>query len=115
MSFWVYLERNGESVAVPRFSAGGTYALGGSTLAALNVTYNYSPLFLKTIHTELGLRWLHQKPAGDCVTQLRSAVNELGFEPDPDYWAPTSGNAGIALAVLLWWAALHPDAVFRVS
>jgi hypothetical protein len=115
MAYWVYLERDGESVAVPRFTAGGTYALGGSALAELNVTYNYSALFAETLDSELGLRWLHQKPAGDCVTRLREAVGKLGTETSSGYWAPTRGNAGAALAVLLWWAALHPDAVFRVS
>lgn len=115
MSWWISLERNGEAVSVPRFSDGGTYALGGSSEAELNVTYNYSPHYGNTIDPELGLRWINGKTGEECLPKLRDAVRVLGVERDPDYWAATPGNAGHALAVLAWWAALNPDAVFRVN
>ena len=31
---------------------------------------------------------------------------------EKDYWAPTPGNAGYALKILLDWAIMNPDGVF---
>ena len=53
--------------------------------------------------------------AADAIPLLENAVARLGTLRDEDYWQPTDGNAGAALAVLLGWARLHPDAVFHVS
>jgi hypothetical protein len=45
MSWWVYLEDDGETVSVARHAEGGTYAIGGIKRAELNVTYNYGQHF----------------------------------------------------------------------
>lgn len=107
MSWWVYLERAGETVDVPPHTEGGTFAMGGIDRAELNVTYNYRDLF--------DFDKLHGKKALDTVDVLRSAVARLGTERHTDYWKPTSGNAGYAASILLRWAEVYPDAVWRVS
>jgi len=83
--------------------------------AELNITYNYSPLYYKCLDADHGLRWLHGKQAKDCIKKLQEAVEALGVRQYKDYWAPTLGNAGHALDVLLGWAKLHPEAIFLVS
>ncbi len=117
MSWWVKLvsEKDNRPVSVPRFEDGGTYPLGGTTDADLNITYNYSPLYHTFLDKEEGLRWLHGKSGKDGAPRLEAAVRELGIDGDEDYWKPTRGNAGRALIQLLLWAEKHPDAIFRVD
>ena len=115
MSFWVYLEENGKSVTVEEFSEGGIVVLGGSTVAELNVTYNYAKFFFEHLDKEQGLRWIHGKKASECVERLEKAVAALGTERNQDYWAATQGNAGRALAILLHWAGQYPNATFTVD
>lgn len=119
MSWWISLNRHGEAVKVEAFEDGGTYMLGGSTEADLNVTYNYSRLFYLSLHDEIaeGVRfadWLTGKTGREAIPALQKAVARLGTDRDKNYWAPTPGNAGAALATLLRWAEAHPDAVFDV-
>lgn len=113
MSHWVRLnDANGDCVRVEHHREGGTYAMCGTDEAELNVTYNYGA----HIHTHIegGLRSLNGKRAGDWVKPLRAAVAALGTDRDENYWAPTEGNAGYALSILLSWAEVHPDAIFEV-
>ncbi len=77
-------------------------------------TYNYGGFYFETIDLRLGLRFLHGKLAKQTITVLKQAVEKLGVERDPDYWAGTRGNAGHALSVLLGWARQHPEARFKV-
>jgi hypothetical protein len=116
MSWWVYLEESdGTTVEVERFEEGGTRALGGSTEAELNITYNYSAQFQRVFPSK-GLSWLHGKTGEESLEALKLGVQMLGTEQfRPDYWAPTAGNAGHALAILLRWAEQYPHAVWRVS
>lgn len=132
MSYWVYLkDPNGPiqcdygqapdacstpclpNMVVPGHAEGGTHALGGTDEAELNITYNYSQHF-KALHAE-GIRWLDGKTGEDTAPALAAAVQQLGTARDRDYWAPTPGNAGYALSILLDWAQLHPQAVWQVS
>jgi hypothetical protein len=115
MSWWVYLEQDGQSVTVPQFQEGGTQPVGGTTIAELNITYNYSPHYYEHLDSGEGLRWLHGRTGSACIERLRGAVAALGTDCNLDYWEATPGNAGYPLAILLWWAAIHPDAVFKVS
>ena len=113
MSHWVRLnDANGDCVKVERHSEGGTYAVGGIDHAELNVTYNYAADIHR--HIKGGVRSLNGGRAGDWVKPLRAAVAALGTDRDEDYWAPTEGNAGYALSILLSWAEVHPDAIFEV-
>lgn len=119
MSWDVSLERNGVPVEVDRHEEGGTYVMGGTTRADLNVTYNYGQCFRL-----LGTPWtpdgglqenLHGLTAAKTINRLEYAVATLGTKTFKDYWAPTPGNAGHALSILLKWAKQYPDAVWRVS
>jgi hypothetical protein len=115
MSYWVYLEDEKGAVKVPRHSNGGTYAIGGTITAELNITYNYSPHYYEYLNGDEGLRWLDGKTAQETVDALEGAILDLGTVQDKDYWKATKGNAGRALAILLLWAQMNSDAKWRVS
>ena len=121
MSWWAYLERDGEAVEVRSHTEGGTIMVGGTDRAEMNVTYNYGGLFARhwpeTLPGDRGsLReMLDGRQAEDTIHPLAHAVAMLGYDPAPDYWAATPGNAGRALLTLLTWAALNPDATWRIS
>ncbi len=108
MSWWVYLcDKDSRAMTVDLHQDGGSYVLGGTDEAELNVTYNYGKHF--AFRDEL-----HGKVAKDTIPILKAAVQRLGTVRDPDYWEPTPGNAGYACAILLRWAVQHPDAVWEV-
>ena len=116
MSWWVSLkDENGEIEFVESYTEGGTYAVGGSNEADLNITYNYSPFYYKHLNEDDGLRWLDGKLANETLNALDHAVEKLGIEKDADYWAATSGNAGYALSILLSWAKQHPESRWQVN
>jgi hypothetical protein len=130
MSYDVYLRHeSGKTCTVPPFDEGGTRVLGGSDEAELNVTYNYGEcyrlvppisgiIFNGIVFNEIpfGISLLDQKLARDVIPILEHVVAFLGDHPyTTDYWAPTPGNAGHAVAILLAWARLYPDARFEVS
>ena len=87
---------------------GGTYALGGTTRCAFNVTYNYAPHFYRTMG-ENGIRTIYGMTGAESLPLLRSAADQLGDETGDDYWKPTEGNAKRALLSLAALASLRPD------
>lgn len=113
------------AVQVEHRTDGGTYRVGGTDEAELNITYNYArnwwPVWQRIGGPEDGEgdgslgKMIGEKRAGDTIEWLSKAVEILGTERDPDYWAATDGNAGYALSILLGWARQHPDAVWRIS
>lgn len=105
---------DGSMVFVKPHQEGGTYVLGGSPEAELNVTYNYGALYHEHLDSK-GLDWLNGKTAKDTIARLQLAVKILGTERDPDYWKATAGNAGHALSILLKWAQDNPEAIWRVT
>lgn len=108
MSWWIYLNDNeGKPVSVPQFTDGGTYCMGGEDIASLNITYNYGNIF--------DFWQLDKKKASETLPLMAQKAVELGFTRDADYWAATPGNVGWALARLVQWAALYPDATWDVS
>lgn len=114
MSFGINLiGEHGNPVEIEDHSEGGTFVLGGTDKASLNVTYNYSRFYYEAIDQDEGIRWLYGRKASECIQRLREAIDALGTEQDEDYWAATAGNAGYALSILLKWAEQHPDAVFE--
>jgi hypothetical protein len=116
MSYDVSLhDANGDVVQVDNHEEGGLYALGGTTDADLNITYNYGWFYHRCLDSIEGLNCLHEQKASDTIRMLETAVDELGTKTYKDYWAPTPGNAGHALNVLLMWAHQHPDATWQVS
>ena len=85
----------------------------GTEWAEMSVTYNYSEFFRLTL-PEGGLRSLGKMKAAESIPLLEGAIMFLGAEQDEDYWKPTQGNAGHALAVMLMWAREHPETVWSV-
>ena len=107
-SYDIYLiEPNGDIYQVEKHSDDGT------TDAHLNITWNYSEFFYEHIDKQEGIRWLYNKKAKDCIRRLEEAIKNLGTERNSDYWAPTAGNAGYALSILLKWAKGNLYAVFE--
>ena len=130
---------DGVCVSSQHIQEGGTQVMGGTKECHLNITYNYSTLYRLTLDKEKGLRWLHGKTGRDTIGRLENAVELLGTHQyercvdncdkcgsrcgygeglsDPmlpenrrsDYWAPTAGNAGHALNILLGWAKENPN------
>ena len=113
MSYSISLLKDGKSVEVERHKEGGTYVMGGTIDAELSITYNYSEIYSLFDFT---IRYVNGKTAKDVIDKMQEVVDKLGTDKyKRDYWAPTPGNAGYALLILLQWAKEYPDAVFNVS
>lgn len=119
MSYWITLEDHAvllddqeggsyhPACLVDTHAEGGTYVLGGTPRAELNVTYNYGSFF--------DFRSLNGRTGRETIARLREAVELFGTDRDVDYWARTPGNAGYACSILLKWATEHPDGIWRVN
>ena len=80
---------------------GGTYALGGTTEAWLNVTYNYGRIFRRLLGEE-GIRVIYGMNIKDARSILANAAASLGnAEPDADYWKACDGNVRKAILSLI--------------
>lgn len=90
---------------------GGTYCIGGTKYAELNITYNYSKFFYEHMG-ENGIREIYGKTGAESIPILRKAIEELGDDVDPDYWKATEGNAKRALQHLVTLAEMAPDGVW---
>jgi len=97
----------------PHGITGGTFVLGGTDEAWLNITYNYSKFYHLYIDKEDGIRSLYGKTGKEAIPILEKAIVKLGTERDEDYWKATPGNAGAALQGLLAFAKLRPDGIFN--
>ena len=104
-----------EPVTVEHFQEGGTQIVGGTDRAELNITYNYSWFYRRYLCSIDGICCLDSRLAKDCVDGFESAIAELGTNQFENYWAPTPGNAGFALSILLKWAKNNPEAMFVVK
>lgn len=95
---------------------GETQVVGGTDDMSLSVTYNYGEIFRLCPGLENGFKdAFHGKKASDVQALLTRVVALLGTRKyEKDYWAPTPGNAGFALSVLLRWAKEAPDGIFSV-
>lgn len=91
--------------------SGGTYAVGGTRLAELNVTYNYSQHFYRLLGDK-GIRTIYGMYAEDAIPLLQKAADSLSGEPSGDYWSPTDGNVKKTLLDLIELAKLCPRGVF---
>ena len=112
MSWDVRLEGAGH---VDRIQEGGTQTVGGTTEADLNITYNYSDVYKLVLPSGSLKEVLEGKTGAETVVMLERAVGRLGTQQFRDYWAPTPGNAGFALNILIGWARQYPDGVWRVT
>lgn len=89
---------------------GGTYKVGGTTNAKLNITYNYSKFY--TSFGKEGIRELYGKTGAESIKILKDVIDKLGNDVSDDYWKATEGNAKIALTQLLALAQMRPDGIW---
>lgn len=90
----------------------GTSPVGGRTETSINITYNYSPIFVRVLGEE-GIRSIYGMTAKESFPILRAAIGQLKGDVDDDYWKPTEGNARLALIQLLEMACKFPEGVWR--
>lgn len=96
----------------PHQMKGGTYALGGTTEASLNVTYNYATIFYRVLG-EKGIRSIYGMSGAQSIPILEAAIEKLGDDVDGDYWKATEGNAKEALLQLKALAQMKPHGVWQ--
>ena len=83
----------------PHHLIGGTYRLGGTPKAWLNITYNYSKHYRDIWN--MSLNDMHGWTIEQTKPYIEQGIRELGITRSDNYWEATSGNAGAALADLL--------------
>lgn len=78
MSYDLYFKLNDETVILeqPLDIRGGTYAVGGTSEAWLNITWNYSGVFTE-LFGEGGIRTLYGKDAPTVAVDLTRALDTL--------------------------------------
>lgn len=108
---------------------GGTYALGGTSEAWLNITYNYARWYCRDdVFGENGIRVIYGMIAADSISILEKAIKTLENTKDKlseeeakklaeegvaGYWLPTKENAIKPLYQLLAMAKMRPDAIWE--
>ena len=116
----------------PHHMRGGTYAVGGTAEARLNITYNYGRHYCRIFRTRPvredvkgdqcnagidgevgGIRSIYGLTGAESIPVLQAAISQLGDDTHPDYWEPTEGNAKRALVQLLALAKMRPDGVWN--
>lgn len=117
----------------PHQMMGGTFCVGGSSEAWLNITYNYSRWYYKDgvfpdkngkkdgIRTIYGMSGAESIPAlENAIKTIESMTEDLTEEEIKEYadsgaggyWTPTRGNAIKPLYQLLAMARMRPDGVW---
>ena len=96
----------------PHHMTGGTYELGGSQDAHLNITYNYGEYYYR-VFGEMGIRILYGMSGAESIPVLTKAIGDLGNDVNEDYWKATEGNAKRALTQLRALAYMRPDGVWQ--
>lgn len=92
---------------------GGTYALGGTPEAWLNITYNYARFYYQDdVFGKKGIRTIYGLTGAQSIPILQKAISALGNDVTSDYWEPTEGNAKRPLCQLLSMAQLRPDGIW---
>lgn len=137
MSYDIYLRDRVTKETVhfdtPHQMAGGTYAVGGTTEAWLNVTYNYAQWYYKdgvfpnNGEDNSGIRSIYGLSGADSIPVLEHAIKTLENMTEDlsekeiqkykdggagGYWTPTRANAIRPLYQLLAMAKMRPDAVW---
>lgn len=117
----------------PHQIKGGTYAVGGTTEAWLNITWNYSRWYrmdgvFPKRNDQSGIRSIYGMTGAESIPVLKSAIaalensdQELSEEEQAEckrqgttgYWMPTKANAIKPLYGLLAFAQMRPDGVWR--
>lgn len=92
---------------------GGTHAVDGTTELWLNVTYNYSKHFYRTIDNAKGIRFIYGMTGAESIPVMKKAIDQLKDDVSDNYWEATEGNAKRALLGLLALAQMRPDGVWN--
>ena len=90
---------------------GGSYCVGGTKEAWLNITYNYAKHYYR-VFGEKGIRTIYGMTGADSIPILKKAIEQLGDDVSNDYWEPTEGNAKRALIGLLNFVEARPDGIW---
>lgn len=106
-------EKTREEVKVKNHKEGGIIVIGGSKLADISVTYNYSKYYYEHLDEDKGIRWIYNKKYDEIRDRLEGTISILGTNRSNNYWESTPGNAGHIVAILLEWSRQNPDAVFE--
>ena len=94
----------------PHQMKGGTYCVGGTTEAHLNITYNYGKIYREKFGKE-GIRTIYGMTGAESIPVIQKVIDSLSDETNSDYWTATEGNAKRALYGLLSFAKMRPDCV----
>lgn len=97
---------------VPHQMKGGTYVVGGTPLAWLNITYNYANHYYK-VFGHKGIRTIYGKTGAESIPILKEAISKLGDDVTDNYWDSTEGNAKKPLTQLIAFAQMRPDGVWE--
>ena len=113
-------DREGNTLEVEPFKAGGIHTLEGTNKAEISITYNYAWFFYKFMDKEKGIRIIYNKTGKEAKTILKKAIDELctkgmgnGRDQTENYWNPTPSNVTKVLEALLSWCDKHPEGIFR--
>jgi len=98
----------------PHQVAGGTYAVGGTSEAYFNITYNYAPAFYRVLGDN-GLRSLDGQLVATTLGRIEAAMKELKDDVSNNYWDATEGNAKRALAGLLVLGYKAPEGKWKIE
>lgn len=93
---------------------GGTYEIGGTKQAWLNITYNYSEHFVNAFGKSLK-KVIHGKSSKEIIPILEEGIKILGTNTSTDYWESTPGNAGKALQDLKDLCTIYPEGTIDIS
>lgn len=99
-------------VETPHQIKGGTYAVGGTEEAWMNITWNYAKHYYR-VFGENGIRTIYGLTGAESIPVLKEAISKLGDDVVENYWEPTEGNAKRALHGLLALAQMRPDGVWE--
>lgn len=108
---------------------GGTYVIGGTREAWLNITCNYTRWYCRAdVFGEKGIRAIYDMSGVDSIPVLEKAIKALENATDnlsdeeikkferggaTGYWMPTRENAIKPLYQLLSMAKMRPDAIWE--
>lgn len=114
MSYDIYLvdpvTREPLELDAPHHMRGGTYPLGGTPVARLNITYNYARHYAG--FGPEGIRSIYAMSAAESIPVIKQVADSLGDDVHENYWEPTEGNAKRALIQLIALARMRPDGVW---
>ena len=138
MSYDIYLTdpvtREPLELEEAHYMRGGNYALGGTTEAWLNITYNYAVwyyrpgVFAPTEEESKGIRSIYGLTGAESIPVLKKAIEALESLTEDisdderrkyerqgatGYWIPTRANAIRPLYQLLALAQMRPDGIWE--